>query len=572
MGDLMNGNSSLSSLAIRLATELGCDTAFCLTGGMAMHLNWDLSHEPQLTTHFCHHESCAVAAAEGYSKSYDLSRAGLAVITSGPAVTNAITGLASAYGDGVPVLVLAGQVKTSDLNDGTFRTLGVQEVDQIGLASRVTKYAARLTPQNSRDVLFNAREALSTGRLGPVFLEIPLDVQSARGQMAPPPTRNSRTIKPLPLPIEYHRPLVMLGNGLRSNSSRLEGALNALRQRHVHRLYTWTSFDLEEHGREGNLGCPGLLAPEYANWALTHADLILFLGVRLDRATTAFSPAKFGAQARRIAIDIDPSELTKLKPTEMATAIVGDAFDYLEQALSQGLKGSRNWYAECNDRKQEGLRQEDYRLESNDFTVRSIALEVSRACQDCFIVPASSGIAEEIFTRFLRPASGTKFFNGAALGSMGLGLAHGLGAATGAGRDGRVWVFEGDGGIWMNVQELATVSKVSPPGLCIFVLNNDGYASIRNSQRRGFDYEFGASHDSGILVPSLEGTCEELRLPFQRITSQSELRELLPSLEANSPPRVVELCVANSELMGPRIPTKIIDGKPESGDIGDLSW
>ena len=152
---------NVATALLRFAELLGSDTAFCLTGGMAMHLNRALYESQSLRTVFVHHETAAVAAAEGYSKSWELSRPGLALITSGPAVTNSLTGLASAYGDSTPLILIAGQVKTADINHLNVRTHGIQEVDQLGLVSHVTKFAARISADNIHDVLAEAYENLT---------------------------------------------------------------------------------------------------------------------------------------------------------------------------------------------------------------------------------------------------------------------------------------------------------------------------------------------------------------------------------------------------------------------------
>jgi len=566
---------NVATALLRFATLLGSDTAFCLTGGMAMHLNRALYESQSLRTVFVHHETAAVAAAEGYSKSWELSRPGLAVITSGPAVTNCLTGLASAFGDSTPLLVIAGQVKSSDINRINVRTHGIQEVDQLGLVSHVTKYAARVTAENIRVVLAEAYNSLTSGRLGPVFLEVPLDEQSRECDLGSFRPTGEVSTKGLTEPLRhleaFRRPVVLIGNGVRRESSKVRSLIPVLSERRIPRLYTWLSFDLEPAANEGNQGCPGMFAPIHANRVLCSADLVVSIGARLDLATTAYSPGSFGSQAKRIIVDIDELELAKLQSDDGTTLIAADGGSFLQALIDGNLEGSEEWYQFCSETKQSALTEEQERLDSDQLTVREVSRIASRHSKRRVIVPASSGLAEETLTRFFEPEHQTLFFNGASLGSMGMGLAHGIGAAAGDPRDG-VWIFEGDGGLLMNVQELSTLSFNFPTGVALFLLNNQGYASISASQGRTFGYEFGASRETGVAFPDWKLLVTSFGLPYQRIQSKSSFETVLQDWQPSSRTCFYDLYVPGQEPRGPQLTTAVVNGIPQTEAIGDLSW
>jgi len=498
------------------------------------------------------------------------------MITSGPAVTNALTGLASCYGDSVPVLLLAGQVKTADIAADRLRSHGVQEVDQLGLAKRVTKMARRVDSRNHQAVFEEAIRALSTGRLGPVYLEFPLDEQAfaVRHPIASSTTHDSAHAVPQTLPelSQFKRPVVMLGNGLRRHRHELAPRLAELQRRMIPRLYTTSSMDLEPHDLPGNLGFPGPFATIHANRVLGECDLLVTLGARLDLATTAYRPREFGSQAWRVVVDIDPDEIMKLGPMDRTNFVMADGLTVLDTIIDQGIAGEDSWMRQCMDWRASSLMEEGARLDSDELTIRNVALMVSRYAEGMIVIPASSGLAIETFTRFFRPRSGTTFFNGSSLGSMGYGLSHAIGAAlSGCGAQG-VWAFEGDGGLWMNVQELATLRENVPIGTVLFIFSNGGYASILRSQRANFDYEFGADRQSGLYIPPWKAVAEAVGIPYRMIESPDALLDLLSEWTPDNPTAVVELRVPQSEDRGPVLTTRIIDGVPTTPPLRDLAW
>ncbi len=584
-----NITTNIASYAVDLAVALGPDTVFSLTGGMAMHLNRAAARHEGLKNVFCQHEQACVAAAEGYSKAADFRRPGLAIVTAGPGVTNTVTSLVSAYGDSTPMFVLAGQIKTADIDRFGTRTHGNQEVRSREIISPCVKRFVRLAPETYQDELEETLALALSGRPGPVFIEIPLDVQgwpisySSEDILAARERVRARVAAALPplapdlaaalqALLAAKRPLLYVGNGCRIAG--VEAAVASfLREHAIPAVFSWLSLDILPGTDPLHFGCPGGLAPISSNEILSAADTIVFLGARLDLGTTAFQREGFGAQAQRYIVDIDAAELSKFAGFAGTHLIQAD-LAYLPEAqasLTGTSAAAPDWLPWCEERRSLYLTEERRRLSSARMNVYNITERLSSWSAGKLFVPASSGYAEETFSRFFVPHPGTRFFNGAALGSMGLGLPHALGASFGSAR--RVIALEADGGIMLNLQELATLSHCRPAGFVLFVLNNGGYESIRSSQNRFFGSVRGADTASGLFIPDFADVAAAFRLPYQRVETLAELETLLGELTDDSPPTLVDLIIDAAEPRGPAVRT-VMDsqGRLSSTSLGEISW
>lgn len=585
-------DQTVAAFAVDLVVHLGAQTAYSLTGGMAMYLNRAVATHPALKAVYCQHEQACAAAAEGYAKAKDFAVPGLAVVTSGPGVTNTITSLCSAYGDSAPVIVLAGQIKTADIDKYGSRTHGAQEVRSLDLVAPCVKRAVRL---NETDFLPQLIETLCEafcGRPGPVFIEIPLDVQNRAHAFGPEDIEAaaeeiasriatdvgandaqglSHAIRWLS---EAERPLIYAGSGCR-----IAGVGEALRslidQTRWPVVNSWLTGDLLPQDHPSVFDAPGGLAPVWSNRILCSSDRILFLGARLDLGTTAFQRDDFGAQASRIFVDIDARELKKFEGLERVDTQRLNLKGLVEAVrLNAHLAATPSqiaWAATCQDIKAQEFSIEAEKLAGSTLTVRRLAQRLSAlATQDVF-VPTSSGSGSETFLRFFRPPTGSRCIFGASLGSMGMGLPQALGAAF-ANR-GRVICIEGDGGLMLNIQELATLSHYAPPGFVLMVMNNDGYLSIRMSQQRHFKSVGGADVASGVFIPSYKKLADAFGLAYQSASTLEELDAILPELAPDAPPIIIELFLDNPEPRGAGVTTVIDqDGTIRSTPISDLRW
>lgn len=584
--------SNIASFAVNLISELGSDCVFTLTGGMAMHLNRAVAHHSTLNAVYCQHEQACVAAAEGYAKATNFRQAGFAVVTAGPGVSNTVTSLISAYGDSTPMIVLAGQIKTADIDTYGTRTHGIQEIKSQELISPCVKQFIRLDAQRFRQQLIEACVNAFSGRPGPVFIEIPLDVQGipievSADEMVATAKEVWRQIRQqksvnangpsllhaLEALLKARRPLLYIGNGVRIAGQ--EEVVRAFAERHqIPMVFSWLSFDIVPGNHPLYFGCPGGLAPIYANQVLSGADEIVFLGARLDLGTTAFQREIFGGQARRWMVDVDPAELAKFAGMKQTQLVLANLMD-LPKTLD-GLQGLRSaadsdWLPKITQLRDDYLPEERARLTSDKFNVYGVASVLSSLSDGKLFVSASSGYAEETFTRFFVPGTGSRFFNGAALGAMGMGLPNAIGAAFGT--QAPVMCMEADGGLMLNIQEMATLSQYAPPGFVLYILNNEGYESIRSSQTRHFGGVYGADRASGLFIPDFRELAQAFKLDYVRIESLDALRKFAEIRDRQARPIVADLRVEKFEYRGPSVKTVMdAQGRPSTTPLMEISW
>jgi acetolactate synthase-1/2/3 large subunit len=583
---------NIASFAVDLVFAMGARTAFSLTGGMAMYLNRAVATTPGLQAVYCQHEQACAAAADGYTKASDYTAPGLAVVTAGPGVTNMITSLCAAFGDSSPVVVLAGQVKIADIDLHGTRTHGTQEVRSRELIEPCVKHFVRLTAEDAAAELNEALALAFSGRPGPVFIEIPLDVQNVPltyGQEAleaaladirrriagsRSPADQGLLAEALTWLEKGERPLIYVGAGCR-----IAGAAAAVvafaETRAIPIVTSWPGADAIPAEHPLNFGAPGGLASMSANAILYHADRILFLGARLDLSTTAYQRDDFGGQAERWIVDVDPTELAKFGGLDRVKTVQANlsALPAAARGLAPPADKTRTapWLQWCREQTADYLAQEHLRLATGAMNVFGVAGALSKWSAGKVFTPSASGAGIETFIRFFGPRAGARCFFGASLGSMGLGLPQAIGAAFA--QDRPVICIEGDGGLMLNLQELATLSHYAPKGFVLFVLNNDGYLSIRASQERHFGATGGADLASGVFIPNYGEIAAAFRLGYRRVESLAQLDSLLETLDPGAPPIFVDLIVDKSEPRGPTVRTVIgSDGKLSSTSLAELQW
>ncbi|MDR0715811.1 MAG: thiamine pyrophosphate-binding protein [Azoarcus sp.] len=566
----------------RLA-RLGIRQVFFLPGGGAMHLDDALGRHPDLTPVLCLTEQAAGIAAEAAGK----YRAGPAacLTTSGPGATNAVTAVLGAWLDSTPVFFISGQVKRADLKAGTnLRMLGVQEADIVAIVSSITKAAVTLTdPARVAETFDRLEHAALTGRRGPVWLDVPLDVQAAeidpgtlpRMRHDAPAEQDPRpaALQTLALLRAARRPAFIAGAGIR-----MAGAAQAFQQLYetaqIPVLPTWLGMDLIADAHPLHAGRPGAIAPRYANFTLQNADCLVVLGARLDMAMTAYDHARFAPRAQKVVVEIDPAEIAKLKmPIALPVAADAGAFiRALNEALAQtALPDYGGWLARVAGWK---ARYPLLRPEHADDR-QGVSLYVftdrlsSLLAGDDLIAPGSSGFASELFLLNLRLKAGQRCFHNRGTGSMGFGLPAAIGACLASGKK-RTICVEGDGGFQMNAQELATLAREHLPVKC-FVVNNRGYASIRASQSANFGRLTGADESSGLRLPDLSRLAAAYGVPYARIEKHAGLENALADILNAEGPILCELAARTDEARIPRVMTRLdARGLPETSPLEDL--
>lgn len=564
---------------------LGVEHVFLLPGGGAMHLNDAVGKHPRLEVVACLHEQAAAIAAEAYCRINE--NMGVAMVTTGPGATNAVTAVAGAWIESVPLLIVSGQVKRADLLRGApLRQKGVQEVDIVSVVAPITKYAVTIErPEDIRRELERAVSIARAGRAGPVWIDVPLDVQGApidpvllRGWEAapePPIAIDTSVLEQIQHLLEgAERPLLLAGHGVR-----LSGAAQLFRDTveamGVPVVTTWNAMDLLPYEHPLYVGRPGVVALRAPNFAIQNADLLISIGCRLDNILTAYNPRDFARTARKVVVDVDANEIEKL---DMAIdlAVTCDAKAFIA-ALSQQLDGAEfrrpQWLERCRDWKN--------RYSVNDgkpfpatgpISHFQLADSLSDAiAADTLISTGSSGLAVEVFYTVFRNRPGQRVFLTSGLGAMGYGLPAAIGACFANGRQPMVAV-ESDGSLQLNIQEFATMRAFDLP-ICLVVMNNGGYASIRNTQRNYFEGRYvGTGPEAGLWMPDLEDVARTYRLPFRRISDAAELASGLVEAMAQPRPLIIEVMLMNDEALSPKVAAvPQPDGSMTSMPLEDMS-
>jgi acetolactate synthase I/II/III large subunit len=540
-------------VAGRLA-EWGVRHVFLIPGGGAMHLNDSFGREPRIRFICTHHEQAAAMAAEGYARV--TGSAGVVNVTTGPGGINALNGVFGAWTDSVPMLIISGQVKRATCMSlagmTRLRQLGDQEVDIIRMAAGITKYAVLVDdPESIRYHLERAWYLAASGRPGPCWLDIPVDVQSARIDEAklraydPAEDRlewNAATVEEQCRTVIRHlsradRPVVMAGTGVRAAGA-LDEFQNVVRRLGIPVTTAWT-HDLIATDDPLFCGRPGTIGERAGNFTVQNSDAILVLGSRLNIRQVSYNWESFARRAFKIQVDVDAAELDK--PTVRPHLPIHCDLKVFLREMARQLESSQDcsqrhagWLAWCRERvarypvvlpkhREPGPPLNPYYFIERLF--ESLAHDDVIVCGNAAacIVPYQAS----------RLKQGQRLISNSGAASMGYDLPAALGAAIGRGGK-RVVCLAGDGSIQLNVQELQTVVHQRSP-VKIFVLENGGYLSIRQTQSNFFGKLVGESSESGTSFPNMARLAEAYGLPAIEMDRESDLSAITAFLDQPGP-------------------------------------
>ncbi len=583
----------LSDYVMQFIADQGVKHVFLVTGGGAMHLNESLSRCTAIEPVCNSHEQASAIAAENYGKA--TNNLGVALVTTGPGGTNAVTGVAAAWLDSTPCLFVSGQVKRPDrMFDAAghplgMRQLGVQEVDIVSIVKPITKYAVTvLDPQSIRYHLEKAVHVARTGRPGPVWIDIPLDVQASPidfeslpgfdPQELAVPTDQALLEKQIGELIQAlnraERPLLFAGNGIRlARAEQLFTELTNLLKVPV--VATWCAADLIASKDPLYVGRPGSLAARGANFALQNCDFLLTIGVRLDFAITAYAPERLAREAHKVMVDVDPAELRKLEP-HIQTPICADAGVFLKSLLEHGdeieQKDHDAWDRRCEDWKTRyPVVTAEHRKPEGRVSIYHLAEVIGCAAKMTdLMISGSAGSAIELFLMASPVRRGQRIFHAAGLGSMGFGIPGSVAVCL-AGERRRTICVDGDGGFQFNIQELETVRRLNLP-IKFFVLSNDGYASIRASQANYFrQASIGCDSQTGLTLPDVSRVAAAYGLQTAVISDQSNLAADVRRVLETPGPVVADVRVIPDEARAPRVSSmQRPDGSMVSKPLEDM--
>lgn len=560
--------------------DAGVDSVFMVSGGMMMHLIDAVGRVPKLRYYCNHHEQCSTIAAETYARVH--GPFGVCFATSGPGGSNTLTGIAGAWVDSTPMLVLVGQTKTANTVRGSgitgLRSYGPFELDFTALAQPITKYAAFVDdPKTIRYHMEKALYYAQAGRPGPVALEIPLDVQGAL--IDPDTLEGFNPIENIPYAntdqvadvasrlAKADRPLVLAGNGIRLAGAK-DRFLNWIHQAALPFVTTQMGKDLTSYDDPLWVGHVGIRGDRAANYAVQHADLILIAGCGLNIQNTGYELDLFAPQAVKILVDVDQAMLSKdgIAIDIRINSDIKSFFDAMPpvQLATQVV----SWQKTCVELKERWMIKNEPHYRSKDDLINyyDFVEILSESLSGGEIIVTDAGSAYYIMGQAFRLKEGQRFIASGALGSMGWALPGATGAAVGAEKT--VICVTGDGSLHMNIHELQVLRHYGL-NIKVFVVNNQGYLSIRNTQNAYFDgHLVGSSEDSGVSLPDWADIAETYGIEYQRADRADQLSATISSVLAMPGPVLCEIVSQPDQKLIPAVQSrKLPDGRMISNPL-----
>lgn len=549
----------VSDYIMEFIAGLGVDKVFCVTGGGAMHMNDSLGRSDKLQGVFMLHEQGAAIAAEAYARIKE--GYGVCLVTSGPGGTNALTGLAGAYIDSIPVIFISGQAKRGDLTgEQKIRQFGIQEVDIVSMAKSYTKYAVQI--KEPEDVCYELSKAAAvavSGRPGPVWIDIPLDIQAAKidpavldkydkAEGTKYQVKESDIKETIRLLNQAERPVILLGHGIR-----LGHAVKQMRELYeflkIPVLVSWNGVDLIEEEHPLYYGRPGAVGHRAANFIQQNADLVLTIGSRLNLLSTGYNYSSFLKNANHIMVDIDIHEMEK-KSVHPQLKIACDAKSFIEEMLSHRDEIIRKdygaWTRHCNYLRASYpilIPEQEARpgFVSNYRLIEEISGQMTE--EDIYQF-TSSGTTVDIAMKVFKIKKGQRAFLTKGLAAMGYDIPASIGSCIASGGRRTVCVT-GDGSIAMNMQELEVIRRLQLP-IKIFVSDNKGYSMIYGSQNGNFEGRLtGCTKETGLTLPDMKPIAEAFGIKGMHIENEEHLeRQVREVLEYDGP----VVCTVNTDI------------------------
>lgn len=561
---------------------LGYTHCFLVPGGAIMHLV--NAARSRMTCIPVVHEASAVIAAEYFNAVSSVGRA-YALVTAGPGITNALTGMAGAFLESRDVLVIAGQVKSEDLARGVLRQRGIQEIDGLAMASPVSVASQRIESPIPDDVLNNLVASGLKDRRGPVYLEFCLDAQGVPVDREAPEAvvvpsvskdlveRARGAVAEIALAIaRSSRPIVLIGGGV-SFQVATECATN-LSNLGIPLMTTWNGFDRISDDHCCFAGRPNTWGQRSANVLMSQADCIVALGTRLGMQQTGFNWREWGPQNGEgvvIQVDVDEAELHKGHP-HVDIPILADANEILRLLSQQTFGDFGPWWDHVQSvRSTLPLLDPNNKNGADYLSPYDLVNQLSELMDpDDVLVPASSGSGQFVPMEVFRSKVGQRVITNKGLAAMGYGLPAAIGAAIGSAR--RVVLVEGDGSFSQSIQELGTLALHGWP-VKIFLLDNDGYASIRTTQRNYFGGAYlGCDSATGLGFPNWHLLAQAFGIPSVAVGCEGLNEPKTLSLLSASGPAVFVVSVDPEQTYFPKVTSRVaLDGSMESNPIHLMS-
>lgn len=572
----------VSDYVLGRLSEFGIKQAFCVTGGASSHLMESLRVSKLKTIHNHHEQACAMAA-DSYARISKIPA--LVLCTNGPGVTNLVTGVAGAFQDSVPMIVITGQVSTKQMSQNSkfkLRQLGVQEIATQPIVQSITKsYEQIITPQDIVKKLDFTLNQMMIGRMGPVWLEIPLDIQSAVIDVSKNDNVGNKELSDNVNLLQFckkiksfleksKRPVLVVGNGIHLSNTE-KSFIELFDKIKIPTVSTWTASDLFSSFDELYIGNFGILGQRAANYVIQRADLLLILGARLSIPNIGYNTELFAPTARKVMVDIDSNELNKetltidLKINEDLSRLL----PYMSSQLSS-FEHQEPWKLAAIKTKMKLEITNEPKISTPNFIDSYDFIDLlSTSISGDEIIVTDMGTSFTCTMQAFKNNGKNRLLTSSSLSSMGFGLPGAIGAACASSGKNKVICIAGDGGFQMNLQELQTMVD-NDISIKIFVLNSKGYLAISIMQDNSFEGNyFGANVESGVSSPDFTKIAKAYGIESSHLsTDLNEARKEIGEIIKYKGSYVCEVSISPKQLMKPRVQSiKDADGKFKSGSI-----
>ena len=565
----------LSDYIVKFLENNGVKDVFMLTGGGCMHMVDSIGNSLKIK-YICalHEESCAMAA-EAYAKyKNDI---GVVLVTSGPGVTNTITGVAGAYLDSVPCLFISGQAKRRQTvfneKNAKLRQFGTQEINVIPIVDSICKYAVIVNePEKIRYYLERSFYLAKSGRPGPVWLDIPLDVQSAKIDekslqgFDPYELHEEYSIKPTGPELaevvrslkDAKRPVIIAGHGIRL-SGICQDFISLVEKLNIPVVTPIMAIDVISTGHKNYVGRIGIKGTRAGNFAMQNADLILSIGSRLAVPVVGHEYKLFARDAKVIVVDIDREEHKKhtIKINKFINSDAGNFIKALNKLIKKpGLKGTNPWIKKCQEWKQKyPVFLPEYKKATGEINLYYFVEALNKKIKNNIPIISDAGSAFYVVSQAVYIHPNQRYITSGALATMGFGIPAAIGVSV-ANHNKSVITITGDGSFQQNIQELQTIVHYKLP-IKIFVINNKGYLSIRQTQKRFFNGHFvGEGINSGVTFPDNQKIANAYGIKYVRLTNSNLIKGLDEVLK-NDGPVLCEVMSPEDQLIIPTNTTEI---------------
>ena len=562
----MNKKIRVNDYIANFLEKKGIEYVFLVTGGGAMFLNDGIA-KYNIKGVFNHHEQACAMSALGYTKSNN--KVAVVMPTTGCGGTNTITGLLDAWQDSNKVVYISGNVKSKEttyVNKTPLRKFGVQEANIVKIVESITKYSVMITDPNT--IAYHLEKAFyecENGRPGPVWIDVPLDIQSAFVE-----EKNLKHFVPDNIILDNldlnefkrlleksKRPVVIAGYGIQLSDTR-DQFMDFIEKHNLPVTVTYLAIDLINSTHKNYVGRLGTKGDRAGNFAVQNADLVISLGSSLSVSVTGFQYEYFAREAKVIAVDIDINEHKK-NTIQIDLEINCDLKLFFNSLDSINYYGDQNWINKTSSWKNKWpVFQKEYYNTENGINMYLIINEISKRINKNHTVVSDAGSAYYVTSQSLLINDNAKYITSGAQADMGFTIPASIGVSL-ANKNGIVIGITGDGSFQMNIQELQTIVNYNLP-IKLFVLNNGGYLSIRNTMDRFFDGRyFGTDESSGLKFPSVEKIANAYGIEYNLLKTIKDINSDLSSIMESSNATIIEVICPFKQELKPSSSTKVLD-------------